>query len=462
MNKNSSDLIADALFADPRIAKAKLLIAEAVSEHQKGIQQIKPPNPALADKTQKLLAEYEELRGGKLFYPFLGSGIGNGTLIELIDGSVKYDLIGGIGVHWFGHSSRILIQAAIDAAISNTIMQGNLLQNRDSIQLAKLLVDKSGLKHCFFSTSGVMANENALKLAFQKNKPASRILSFTHCFAGRTLTLSQITDKPAYREGLPANIFVDYIPFYDLENPESSAKEALGCLKMHLKRYPKQHAAMLFEFVQGEGGIYPGTTAFFMPLLKILKEEGIAIIADEVQTFGRTSQLFAYQHFGLEEYIDIATIGKLSHVCATLFTVAYKPRPGLLSQTFTGSTSAIHAAIAILHELTEGGYFGGDGINMQLQNHFFKCLSQISEKHPQLIKGPYGIGTMIAFTPYDGENQRVIRFSKALFENGVISFTAGSDPTRIRFLLPAGAITTKDIDNVTDLIEKTLVQEKDK
>lgn len=462
MNKKPAELIADALYADPRIAKAKLLLAEAVAEHQNEIRQIRPPNPALMDKTQKLLAEYEAVRGGKLFYPFLGSGIGNGVFIELIDGSVKYDLIGGIGVHWFGHSAKPLIQAGIDAAISNTIMQGNLLQNRDSIQLAKMFVEKSGLEHCFFSTSGVMANENALKMAFQKNMPAYRILSFAHCFAGRTLTLSQITDKPAYREGLPANVFVDYVPFYDYENPEASSKAALESLKTYLKRYPKQHAAMLFEFVQGEGGIYPGTTAFFTPLLKILREEGIAVIADEVQTFGRTSQLFAYQHFGLEEYIDIATIGKLSHVCATLFTEAFKPRPGLLSQTFTGSTSAIHAAMAIMRELTEGAYLGPSGKNMQLQNHFFQHLEQIAKRHPQLIKGPYGIGTMIAFTPYNGENARVMQFAKSLFKAGIISFTAGADPTRIRFLLPAGAITEEQIDAVTDLIENTLIQEQGK
>jgi 4-aminobutyrate aminotransferase-like enzyme len=69
---------------------------------------------------------------------------------------------------------------------------------------------------------------------------------------------------------------------------------------------------------------------------------------------------------------------------------------------------------------------------------------------------------MIAFTPYNGENARVMQFAKSLFKAGIISFTAGADPTRIRFLLPAGAITEEQIDAVTDLIENTLIQEQGK
>lgn len=457
-----TDLIADALFDDPRVQRAKQLILEALHDHQQKIQAIAPPNPQLKEAYDKLLSEYEQLRGGKLWYPLLGSGIGNGVFVELADGSIKYDMIDGIGVHWFGHSPPQLVEANLEAAISNTVMQGNLFQNWDSVELARILTKHSQLEHCFFSSSGVMANENALKLAFQKNYPASRILAFDRCFAGRSTTLSQVTDKPSFREGLPSTIYVDYIPFYDPEQPSESIQKAVESLKKHIKRYPKQHAAMLFEFVQGEGGFYAGDTAFFLPLLEILKSEGIAIIADEVQTFGRTSKLFAYQHFKLEKLIDIATIGKLSHVCATLFTEAFKPRPGLLSQTFTSSTSAIKTALVILKELIHGDYFGDQGKNNYIQEHFAKNFDAIAKKHPGFIKGPYGIGSMIVFTPFKGESQHTIRFSQALFKAGVISFIAGTDPTRIRFLVPAGSIKAQDIDAVTSIIEQTLIQEQSK
>ena len=79
-----------------------------------------------------------------------------------------------------------------------------------------------------------MANENALKIAFQKNAPATRLLAFDRCFAGRSLIFSQVTDKPVFREGLPLNQAVDYIPFYDPERPEESTREAVLALKKPL------------------------------------------------------------------------------------------------------------------------------------------------------------------------------------------------------------------------------------
>ena len=123
-------------------------------------------------------------------------------------------------------------------------MQGNLQQNGDSVEICRLLVQASKLDHCFLSTSGATANENGLKVAFQKKHPAWRILAFDHCFAGRSLVGSQITDRPAYREGLPLNYFVDYVPFFDVNRPEESTKQAVQVLKSHIARYPKQHAVM--------------------------------------------------------------------------------------------------------------------------------------------------------------------------------------------------------------------------
>ncbi len=91
-----------------------------------------------------------------------------------------------------------------------------------------------------------MANENALKLAFQTHQPATRIMAFNHCFMGRTWSLSQITDKAQYRFGLPLNVQVDYVPFYDVQRPAESTQAALNAMKEYIQRYPKQHAIMVF------------------------------------------------------------------------------------------------------------------------------------------------------------------------------------------------------------------------
>ena len=122
---------------------------------------------------------------------------------------------------------------------------------------------------------------------------------------------------------------------------------------------------MCFELIQGEAGSYPGTEEFFVALLKVLKEHGILVFVDEVQTFGRTDHLFAFQHFGLDEYIDVVTCGKLLHTCATLFNENLRPKPGLISQTFTSATTSIRVATTILKSLLEEGYLGRQGKNMQ-------------------------------------------------------------------------------------------------
>ncbi|MBI5569020.1 MAG: aminotransferase class III-fold pyridoxal phosphate-dependent enzyme [Desulfomonile tiedjei] len=456
------DSLARQLFSDPRVARAKALMLEALKDHQGRISGVKPPDQALRAPYEEVLQEFGRIRAGNLFYPYIGSGIGRGPLVELADGSVKYDFISGIGVHHWGHSNPVLVEAALDAALRDTIMQGNLQQNLESTELARMLLDAAratgaGLKHCFFSTSGAMANENALKIIFNERAPADRLLAFDGCFAGRTLGLSQVTDRPAYRAGLPAMLAVDYVPFFDPEQPGESIRAAMNRVKSHLARYPGRYAAMIFELVLGEGGFLPGDRAFFISLMEVLKENNITILLDEVQTFGRTTQLFAFQHFQLEEYVDVVTLGKLSQVCATLFRAEYAPPPGLLSQTFTGSTSAIFASRAMVKGMLEGGFFGSDGKNARLHQHFAKRLSELEERHPDLIEGPFGLGTMIAFTPFGGDPAKTNRFIHALFDAGVIAFYCGADLSRVRFLVPAGAVTFDHIDEVMGIVEETLI-----
>lgn len=456
-------LLADALVQDRRVLQGKQMILEALADHQAQLDGPRPADSTLKVDYDGAIERFGQMRGGKLIYPYLGSGFGKGSLVELADGSVKYDFITGIGVHAWGHSHPAMVEAALDAALGDTIMQGNLQQDRQSVALVGTLLDQaraSGalLAHCFLTTSGAMANENALKIVLQKKSPASRIVAFQGCFMGRTLALTQITDKPAYREGLPTTIPVDYVPFFDPHRPKESTDEALSVLRRHLARYPGQYAAMCFELIQGEGGYYAGDRTFFTALMDELRANDVPVMIDEVQTFGRTSHLFAFQHFGLDAYVDVVTIGKLSQVCATLFTDAMQPKPGLVSQTFTGSTSAIVASRRIVDGLVNGGFLGGEGKIARLHKHFVKQLQAMAVRHRGLVSGPYGLGAMIAFTPFDGCFETVKAFATALYDAGVIAFIAGSNPTRMRFLIPVGAVTLDEIDAVCGIIERTLVE----
>ena len=456
-------LIADELAADARIVQAKRLILEAVADHQTKLDKPCAAQSPFKEYCHELIDQFGEMRGGKLYYPYLSSGIGQGALVELMDGSVKYDFITGIGVHGWGHSHADMIESGIDAALCDTVMQGNLQQDRQSVSLVNRLLDAassqgSKLSHCFLSTSGAMANENALKMAFQKNSPASRVLAFEGCFMGRTLALAQVTDKAAYRAGLPSTVAVDYVPFFDVRCPKESTDRALNVLRSHLTRYPGQHAVMSFELIQGEGGYYPGDREFFIALMEELKQHGVVVMIDEVQTFGRTTELFAFQHFGLDDYVDVVSIGKISQVCATLFTGALKPKPGLISQTFTGSTSSIFAAQRIIEGLLTGGFFGSDGRIAHLHGHFVGRLRGIGDRYGGFVSGPFGLGGMVAFTPFDGQLEVAKQVITSLYDAGVISFIAGSSPARIRFLMPIGVVTTDDIDAVCQIIERVLIE----
>lgn len=438
-------------------------LIENVRNSQSHITDIKPAQDELKKSYQELIEIFQKNRGGNLLFPYLSSGIGNGPFVELADGSVKYDFIIGIGVHIMGHSHPTVIEAAVRSALADTVMQGNLQQDIESAQFSETLLNaakKNGsrLSHCFLTTSGVMAAENAFKMAFQKKSPAKRILCLSKCFMGRTLIMSNTTDNPAYREGLPKFIDVDYVPFFDANRPVESRQEAVTVLKKHLADHPNEYAAMSFELVIGEGGFYVGDSDYFKSLMDLLKQHNIPILIDEVQSFARTSELFAFQHFGLESYVDAVWIGKASQACATLFTDELKPKPGLLSQTYTASTTAIATGHAIVKHLLNGSYYGKHGKMLELQNYCHGKLSALEAKHPKLITGPYGVGCMVGFTPLGGNADKVKLLVKNLFEAGVMTLSCGKEPTRLRFLLPAPVVTTAHIDAVMAILEATLIK----
>lgn len=457
---NVAKLIAEQFKQDSKVLEARQQILTALQSYQRQLSH-RPAAPSLQKKYKSDLLACEESRGGKLYYPYLGSGAGVGPLVELEDGSVKYDFITGIGVHFWGHQNPMFVEAGLNAAFENTVMQGNLQQNHvssDCMEKLLSLANNSGAKmaHCVLSSSGAMANENALKLIFQKRFPAQRVLCFEHCFSGRTIAMAQLTDKALYRDGLPRALQVDYIPFWNEKKGEDSIRESLNVLEQHLKRYPRQHAAMCFELIQGEGGYYPGNETFFKAIIQKLKEQGIAVWIDEIQTFGRTSRVFAFQHFHLDEEVDVITVGKMLQTCATLYQKEYKPRPGLISQTYTSSSSALHATSLLLDDLKNSDYFGENGRIFQIHQKFVDFFQDLEKKYPKSIKGPYGYGAMIAVQIGGGTMEESKEFVQTLFKNGLIAFIAGSDPVRVRFLPPIPVLNDEHLKGAFKIFEETI------
>lgn len=456
-------LHADALRSDPRIAEARRLIAEAVAEHGAELTGPKPADPKLAARYDGMLKRLTATRGGPPFWPYLSSGLGNGPLVELADGSVKLDFIGGIGVHGCGHSHPAMIDGAIDGALEDTVMQGNLQQHPPGLRMSERLIQLASaggakLDHCLLSTSGAMANENALKIAMHRASPADRVIAFDNAFAGRSLAMAALTDRPKYRMGLPLAVEVDYLPFRNDANPARSQRWAVDELHRLLKRHPGRYAAFWAEPIAGEGGYYAGSHEFFAALCKPLRDAGIPIIFDEVQSFSRTSKPFAFQHYQLDEFCDIVTVGKITQVCATLYGKDFVPKGPILSQTFTGASSSIATGLAMLDLMESENCFGDEGSNMRRHAYFADRLTELSDKHPGLIAGPFGTGMMIALTPGDGSYDHAKLLMDTMYDVGLLGFVCGSEPTRIRFLPPPVTTTTNHIDMAIDLLDQSLVR----
>ena len=446
MTTETSETTKATTLADsPPVAEALETILRHLAQAQSAITAIRAPSPEHAESYEQTLTRHARIRGRPLVYPYLGSGLGNGPLVGLGDGSVKWDMISGIGVHAFGHCDPDLVATALRAALGDTVMQGNLQFNPDLLEFSELLVAEasrvSRLLHCFVINSGALANESALKICFQKNTPADRVLAFDQCFVGRTTTMSQITDAAAGRVGVPATVAVDYVPFYDPEDHDRSIRESLSRLRQLIDRYPRRHACFVMELVQGEGGFNVAPREFFVPLMELCRDSGIAVWVDEIQTFGRTTQMFFFEALGVGDFIDVVTVGKLSQVCACLYTADYNPQPGLLSATFAGSTAALQVGRRILSRLREGGYYGPQGRIARLQEAFRRHMERLVGDHPQWFppvarpdggtsKRFYdGVGGMMRFTPFSGEADdrgAVLSSDFSLILARVVNFPAGN------------------------------------
>ncbi len=442
-------------------AKAALLkVLAASSQRVSGIKH--QSSQEIREEYQKSLKELSTNKGREPYFPYLSSGIGSGPYVELTDGSVKMDLITGIGINFFGHSHPELMAEIVDG-LGSDIMQGNLQPGIESQELIRTVLQhvgpKSRLKHGWLLCSGTMSNEVALKIIRQKKSPATKIFAFTDCFAGRSTAMQEITDNPKYREGQPVYGEVSHLQFY---SPKLSLKEnldrTLGKMKFELDRYPGKYAAIMLELVQGEGGFNVAPREYYVELFEAAKKAGLAIWIDEIQTFGRTENLFAYQMLGLDEYVDVVTVGKLLQACMTLYTNEYNPKPGLVSGTFSGSAAALKTGRKIVEMLTQDGFYGKEGKIAKLSGYFGKQLKRLSDGSCKGLIGETRIvGGMIAFTPLSGSMDDVKKVLMKLFDAGVVAFYCGHDPYLIRLLPPFGVMTEAHIDEACGVIEKVLL-----
>lgn len=441
-------------------AQIEQLVENALAAGKK-ITGIRPSNPELEAKMQEKVKRMGELRGRPLFYNYMSSGVGRGPYVQLEDGSVKMDLINSIGVHVLGHSHPRIMTAMVQGALADLVYQGALQPGDESVALSEKIVGlasrKSRLKHAWISTCGTMANENALKMARQKRKAARMIITFENAFSGRSTMMAEITDNKAFKVNLPEYNEVLRIPFYDKNNPSSKDK-SFAALKEHIAKHGDNVGVFAFEPMQGEGGFKYADRSFFAPMLEFCKSKGIPIWMDEVQTFTRTGEFFAFETLGLGEFVDLCTVAKTALNGVTLFTDEMKPDAGLLGGTFAGTASTLRAGLEVLNILDNEGYMGPNGKVNQIHKEFVGMLEKLNTTSCKgKLQGAGGLGLMVAVTPFDGSKEKQTLLLKTLFKNGLICFGCGHDPHRIRFLIPA-VLTSQDVEVARQVIEKSVLE----
>lgn len=464
-----------AIRQSPVVRQAIDAIVAEIQAQTAELTDVRPPQQALVASYEALVKAAGDTRGWPLLYPMLGSGAGNGAFVELADGSVKWDLVAGIGVHFFGHSNPTIQRAQLEASLEDTVKHGNLQSGSVPYAFSRRLLDLAGrqsqLKYAYLTTSGAMANECAMRVCMQKRAPGHRVMAFEHCFMGRSLTMTSIGDNAAARDGLPVNTAVDYVPFWSEAAAEKMGGKtrfidyALAELERAVARYPNGHACFVMELVQGEGGFNVPPKEFLEELMKACRRHHIPIWDDEIQSFGRTSEMFAFEHFGLGDYVDVFCVGKMTHACAALWTEEMKPRPGLLSGTFTGSTVDFTVGLSVLDQLESGGFYGADGLFAQHHAAFRAQAEALVGKHPAWfpktadVPSPIGgVAGMMRLTPFGGAKDKIMAAAKAIYAEGAITFWCGHGPYHLRLLPPLPVVKLEDWPRIFAVIERGLAK----
>lgn len=226
---------------------------------------------------------------------------GKGSVVYDTDGKKYIDLGSGIGVTSFGIADDEW-KDAVSAQLSAVQHTSNLYYTEPCTRLAELLCQRTGMKKVFFSNSGAEANECAIKVArkwAEENKGAeySTIVTLKNSFHGRTVTTLAATGQDHFHEHfMPLTAGFVYAEANNIDDVKRLVKE-------------NRVAAVMFECIQGEGGVLPMNPKFIKELASLAKSENFLLAVDEVQTGnGRTGELYAYMNYGITP--DIVSTAK--------------------------------------------------------------------------------------------------------------------------------------------------------
>lgn len=362
---------------------------------------------------------------------------GEGRCAEDENGKEYIDFGSGIGTNSLGYCSEDWVNAICEQArkLQHT---SNYYYTKVQADFAKALCETAGYTDMFFGNSGAEANECAIKIAkkysFDKyGKDRHNIITLVNSFHGRTLCTLSATGQDVFH-----NYFFPFVEGFI--NVEANNIDDLRA------KLDDTVCAVMFEYIQGEGGVMALDKEFVDEIFKLCAEKDVLTIADEVQTgVGRTGKFLAGDHFGRKA--DLTTLAKglaggvPIGVCLSGEKCANVLTPGTHGSTFGGNPICCAGGLAVLNKVNSEGFLGEVAAKGE---YIREKLLQIPE-----VKSVSGMGLMIGIELKTKSAADVV---KAALGEGLLLLTA---KTKVR-LLPPLTVTYEEIDKGLAILAELL------
>lgn len=362
---------------------------------------------------------------------------GEGSLVYDENGKEYIDLGTGIGVNIFGINDEQW-KDAVTRQLDLVQHTSNLYYSEPSTKLAELLCKKTGMKKVFFSNSGAEANECAIKVARKYacdkygDYTHSTIVTLENSFHGRTIATLSATGQDVFHTNFGP--FVDkfvYAKPNDIDDLRKKVSENDCC-------------AIMFEVVQGEGGVCPLESDFIEEIKALSKKNDLLLIVDEVQTGnGRTGELYSYMNYDIQpDVVSTAKgLGGGLPIGATMLSEKVKDvlTPGSHGTTYGGNPVCCAGALSVVERIDDDLLSGVREKSEYIKNALKDCPH---------VKSISGLGLMLGIET-DKDAKQVI--GKCM-DDGVLVLSAKS---KIR-LLPPLNISQETLEKAIDVLKNAL------
>jgi len=361
---------------------------------------------------------------------------GKGMTLVDIEGKKYLDFFPGWGVNNVGHC-HVKVMSAVRDQIDKLIFVPNNFYHPNQAKLAKEIIRNSFPGKVFFCNSGAEGCEAAIKFARVYGQGTRHeIITMKNSFHGRTFGALSATGQKKYQEGFaPLLEGFQNVDFNDIE----ALKKAIN----------KKTIAIMFELIQGEGGINIADKEYVAQIRNICDDNDILLIFDEVQTgMGRTGEMFAFKHFNVKPDLMILAKGLGGGLpigaLVTKESIADTFKPGMHASTFGGSPLICKAALGTFKAIFADKMLS----NARLMGKYLtEQLDQLKEKY-SCITEIRSLGLMIGIQ-LNIEGKKIFQ---ECYNNGlIINCTQGN----IIRLMPALNVTKKQINKALFILEKS-------